>query len=168
MRSDVDEKRITDLAMDVLREGKEGRELELAIDVLLLRGELARLREELAKALADAEATRSSQEQLQGLQAEGQRLQQAVSDTEMSVQILAAYQEALDKKVAETYPELRRLREIEAKARAVDALYDERMEIVMLRTNTRDGTVDHSCHFVALREALAKQPNTDEPRTEPS
>lgn len=39
------DERITDLAMDVLREGKEGREMELATDVLLVRGELARLRE---------------------------------------------------------------------------------------------------------------------------
>jgi hypothetical protein len=44
------DKRITDLAMDVLREGKEGREMELATDVILMHGENARLRHAMKRA----------------------------------------------------------------------------------------------------------------------
>ena len=42
--STLPDKRITEHAMDVLREGKEGREADLAADVILIRAENARLR----------------------------------------------------------------------------------------------------------------------------
>jgi hypothetical protein len=47
--SDTSGKRLTDLAMDVLREGKEGREMELATDCLLMRGEIQRLKAAIRK-----------------------------------------------------------------------------------------------------------------------
>jgi hypothetical protein len=49
-RTREEDMRISDRAMQAIREGREdSREFEIALDVLLLRGELARLQDRLAK-----------------------------------------------------------------------------------------------------------------------
>jgi hypothetical protein len=58
--------------------------------------------------------------------------------------------------------ELRRLQRIEKLARAVNALFHERDDVIRLRVRVEDGTVDHREHFLKLRAALlAEVPSTE-------
>jgi hypothetical protein len=50
--------------------------------------------------------------------------------------------------------EMRRLQRVEELARAVDAIFDERLDVIRLRCRVADGCVDHREHFLKLRKSL--------------
>jgi hypothetical protein len=56
--------------------------------------------------------------------------------------------------------EMRRLWRIEKHARSVDAIFDERQDVIKLRCKVADGEVDHREHFLKLRKALEREQAT--------
>lgn len=57
--------------------------------------------------------------------------------------------------------ELRRLQRIEKRARDVDAIFDERKDVIKLRCKVPDGEIDHREHFLKLRKALELEEATE-------